>query len=74
MNVLPRHGLSNQAISLALQRNSKLCFVFAMWSPVIQWSAVRTMIILAINQHLITTQADIMAAFVHAEVAPNEHI
>lgn len=44
------------------------------WSPVVQWTTVRTMMILAANQELVMAQADITAAFVHADLPENEHI
>ena len=47
---------------------------FEKWSPVVQWTMVRTMMILAANQHLVTAQANVTAAFVHAELASKEHI
>jgi hypothetical protein len=47
---------------------------FETWSPVVQWTTVRSMMILAANQNLVTAQADITAAFVHAELKPKEHI
>ena len=47
---------------------------FASWSPVVQWTTVRSIIILAANQNLVTAQADITAAFVHADLEPDEHI
>jgi hypothetical protein len=47
---------------------------FETWSPVVQWTTVRSMMLLAANQQLVTAQADITAAFVHAELKPDEHI
>jgi len=47
---------------------------FETWSPVVQWSTVRTMTVLSTKLGLCTAQADITAAFVHAELNPNEHI
>ncbi|KAL7486075.1 hypothetical protein ACHAW6_011674, partial [Cyclotella cf. meneghiniana] len=47
---------------------------FETWSPVVQWIMVCMMMIIAANQHLVTAQADVTAAFVHAELAPNKHI
>jgi hypothetical protein len=47
---------------------------FETWSPVVQWTTVRTMMILAANQNLVTAQADITAAFVHAQLQPGEQI
>jgi hypothetical protein len=41
---------------------------FETWSPVVQWTTVRSMMILAANQELVT------AAFVHAELKPGEDI
>ena len=47
---------------------------FETWSPVVQWTTVRSMLILAARQKLVTAQADITAAFVHANLAEGEHI
>jgi hypothetical protein len=44
------------------------------WSPVVQWSTVRTMMILSTKLGLCTAQADITAAFVHANLKPGEQI
>jgi hypothetical protein len=47
---------------------------FETWAPVVQWTTVRAMMILATKMKLCTAQADITAAFVHAPLAENEHI
>jgi hypothetical protein len=44
------------------------------WAPVVQWTTVRGMMILALKQGLATAQADITAAFVHAPLKPHEEI
>ena len=44
------------------------------WSPVGQWSTVRTMMVLLTKLGSCTAQADITAAFVHAELKPGEQI
>lgn len=44
------------------------------WAPVVQWTTVRAMIILALTQNMATAQADITAAFLHAPLDPNEEI
>jgi hypothetical protein len=44
------------------------------WAPVVQWTTVRAMIILAAKQKLCTAQADITAAFVHAPLEKDEEI
>ncbi|KAL7477634.1 LOW QUALITY PROTEIN: hypothetical protein ACHAW6_003434 [Cyclotella cf. meneghiniana] len=49
-------------------------YYFKSWSPVVQWTTGHTMMILAANHYLITAKADVTAAFVHAELATNEHI
>ena len=36
------------------------------WAPVVQWTTVRSMMVLATNKGLCSAQADITAAFVHA--------
>jgi hypothetical protein len=45
---------------------------FETWSPVVQWTTVRLMTVLSIMLDLKTAQADITAAFVHAELPPEE--
>ncbi len=47
---------------------------FETWAPVVQWNTVRSMMILATRLNLISAQADITAAFVHAPLGPDEHI
>ena len=45
---------------------------FEMWSPVVEWTC--TIMILVAKQHIVAAQANVIAAFVHAELATNEHI
>ena len=47
---------------------------FETWAPVVQWTTVRTMMILATKLGLQTAQADITAAFVHAPLPPGEQV
>ena len=47
---------------------------FETWSPVIQWTTVRTIMLLATKMELHSAQADITAAFVHADLKPGEEI
>jgi hypothetical protein len=44
------------------------------WSPVVQWSTVRTMMMLSTKLGLQSAQADITGAFVHADLEPGEKI
>jgi hypothetical protein len=44
------------------------------WSPVVQWSTVRTMMMLSTKLGLESAQADITGAFVHADLEPGEKI
>jgi hypothetical protein len=44
------------------------------WAPVVQWSTVRIVMILAIKLQLISVQCDITAAFIHARVPATESI
>ncbi|KAL7474411.1 hypothetical protein ACHAW6_000384 [Cyclotella cf. meneghiniana] len=46
---------------------------FDTWSHVIQWSTVRTMMVLSTKLGLRSAQADITSAFVHAELGPGKH-
>jgi hypothetical protein len=47
---------------------------FKMWAPVVQWSTVCIVMILAIKLKLVSVQCDITAAFVHGRVPPIEMI
>ena len=47
---------------------------FETWAPVIQWTTVRSMMVLASCMNLVSTQANITVAFVHAPLGPDEHI
>jgi hypothetical protein len=47
---------------------------FETWAPVVQWTTVRSMMVLATRMNLVSAQADITAAFVHAPLSPEEHI
>jgi hypothetical protein len=47
---------------------------FETWAPVVQWTTVRSMMVLATRMNLVSAQADITAAFVHAPLGPEEHI
>jgi hypothetical protein len=42
---------------------------FETWAPVVQWTTVRSMMILATNQTLCSAQADITAAFVQKKTS-----
>ena len=44
------------------------------WSPVVQWCTVRLMMTLAAKLDLCSAQADITAAFIHADLDPGEQI
>ena len=47
---------------------------FETWSPVARWTTIRAMMILAAKLRLVSAQCDITAAFIHAKLAPDEHI
>jgi hypothetical protein len=47
---------------------------FETWAPVVQWSTVQIVMILAIKLNLISIQCDITAVFVHGRVPPTETI
>ena len=47
---------------------------FETWSPVVQWTTVRTIMLLATKMELHSAQADITAAFVHADLKQGEDI
>ena len=42
------------------------------WSPVVHWSTIRTIMILAAKERLVSSQCDITAAFVTAPIPPDE--
>ena len=44
------------------------------FAPVVQWSTIRTMMILAIKLGWVSAQCDITAAFLHATIPENEYI
>ena len=47
---------------------------FETWSPVVQWTTVRIMLVLSSILRLGSVQADITAAFVHAELPPTAEV
>ena len=47
---------------------------FETWSPVVQWQTVRLMLILSSMLDLKSAQADITAAFVHADLPKDEEV
>lgn len=47
---------------------------FETWAPVVQWTTVRMMMILATKLQLCSAQADITAAFVHARLTEDDKI
>ena len=47
---------------------------FETWSPVAQWSTIRTMMVLAAKLNLKSAQCDITAAFLHAKLPAGEDI
>ncbi|KAL7555000.1 hypothetical protein ACHAWF_018958 [Thalassiosira exigua] len=44
------------------------------WSPVVHWSTIRTVMILAAKEQLVSAQCDITAAFVTAPIPPDETV
>ena len=47
---------------------------FETWAPVVQWFTIRTIMILAAKENLISAQCDITAAFVHAHLPKGEKV
>jgi hypothetical protein len=87
MNVLPStwaFRLKRFSNGLAKKFKARFCIrgdkqiegvdFFETWAPVVQWPTVRTLMILATKLELFTAQADITAAFVHAELDEGEEI
>jgi hypothetical protein len=46
---------------------------FKTWAPVVHWSTVQIVMILAIKLNLISIQCDITAAFIHGSVPPTKN-
>jgi hypothetical protein len=49
-------------------------YFFEVWSPVVQRSTVFLMMMFSLKLNLVMAQADITAAFLHAERPPGEDI
>ena len=47
---------------------------FETWAPVVQWATIRTRMILAVKEKLISAQCDITAAFVHDSLPENDEV
>jgi hypothetical protein len=47
---------------------------FEMWVPVVQWSTVRIVMILAMKLKLISVQCNITAAFIHGRVTEDIYV
>lgn len=47
---------------------------FEMWSPMVQRSTVRVVMVLSVILGLKSAQTDITAAFIHAELPPEEQV
>jgi hypothetical protein len=47
---------------------------FETWKPVVQWSTIRIVMVLAATLGLHSVQCDITAAFIHGQVPPDEEI
>ncbi len=47
---------------------------FETWAPVVQWSTIRIVLVMAIKLGYRTAQCDITAAFIHALLPENEEI
>ena len=47
---------------------------FETWAPVVQWSTIRIVMIIAAKLSYCSAQCDITAAFIHAFLPPEEHI
>ena len=47
---------------------------FKRWAPVVHWSTVQMIMILAAKLNLCSAQCDITATFIHAHLADNKHI
>ena len=47
---------------------------FEAWAPVVQWTTVRSRMVLATRMNLVSAQADITAAFLHVPLGLDEHI
>jgi hypothetical protein len=47
---------------------------FQTWAPVVQWSTIRIVMVLAATLGLHSVQCDIIAAFIHGRIPPEEEI
>ena len=47
---------------------------FKTWAPVVQWSTIRIVMVLAATLSLHSVQCDVTAAFIHGRVPPDEEI
>ncbi len=47
---------------------------FKTWAPVVQWSTIRIVMVLAAKLGLCSVQCDITAAFIHGCIPPDEEI
>ncbi len=47
---------------------------FETWTPVVQWSTVRIVMILALQLKLISVQCNITAAFIHGRVTEDIYV
>jgi hypothetical protein len=47
---------------------------FETWAPVVQWSTIRIVMVLAATLNLHSVQCDVTAAFIHGRVPPDEEI
>ena len=47
---------------------------FETWAPVVMWSTVRIVMVLAAKLNLVSVQCDITAAFIHGKVPATEEI
>ena len=76
LNIFPDLLLKNSKACFYVQGDQKMHGVdyFETWAPVVHWSTIRTIMILAAKERLILAQCDITATFVHATMPKGEDV
>jgi hypothetical protein len=66
---------SSKRVSVLVVTNKKKGIdFFETWAPVVQWSTIRIVMVLAATLNLHSLQCDVTATFIHGRVPPDEEI
>ena len=65
---------SKRVSVLAVTNKKEGIDFFETWAPVVQWSTIRIVMVLAATLNLHSVQCDVTAAFIHGRVPPDEEI